>query len=222
MCAVDLGRPQRGLNLPRDLRGDPVLQREEIVEPVVEPLRPEQPAIAAAHELHRDAHAVPRTLDGALDKVVGPQPLGRRANVETLVAEREGGLARDHLELACPAQRARDLLDHAIREHVGLGHADLTEGEDRKTRQAAAGDRGSGRHRALRRRVRHAGSAKPVLECFRRKVEAFEKFARAAHVGRDRGGAEPDALPVRLDHGGGQGAAKRRQLLPERRPRLLL
>ncbi len=114
--AGGLGDRQLGLQCAGDARGDLVLQREQIAEVAVEPLRPELRAGCGIDQLDVDPHFLAGTLDAAFDDIAHAELAADLARVDLLALVGKGGVAGDHHAALDPRQVGGQIVGDAVGE----------------------------------------------------------------------------------------------------------
>ena len=90
-----------------DLHRDPILELEDVAGRALVTLRPELRTRFGVYQLDRDAHAISRAPDGALENIADPKFPTDLPYINEPSLERKGGLAGDYEEITGCATRSR-------------------------------------------------------------------------------------------------------------------
>ncbi len=144
VAAVRERQPERR----RDLSGDVLFDREDVLDVPVVPLVPEAVAVVHAHELHGDAEAIAGAPDASLEDALDAEPGADLAHVRRAVLELKRGGARCDEEVGDAPESVQDLLGDAVAEELLIaGRRHVLEREDRDRRARGRG-RAADRDRA--------------------------------------------------------------------------
>ena len=131
-CALDLRPLELRGDCPDDARGQLILQLEDVVEGAFEAVGPDMRPGRRIDELARDAHAVRRLAQAALQHIAHAELAAHLLRIHGSALVGEARVARDDEEPADARQRRDDVFHHAIGEIVLLGvAAQIPEGQGR-------------------------------------------------------------------------------------------